>query len=97
MVGALDSLIKLGYRPAAGICTALFMRAAIERTQAGCSAVAPMNRRPPQIAAFFEKLMSCPMNAGVPADNQKECEIKVAGIRNAKSARAARRDRKSVV
>src|SRR5579863_6495877 len=50
-----------------------------------------MNRRPPQMAIFFEKLISCPWKAGVPAASQNECDMNVAGIRKAKSASAIKR------
>lgn len=33
------------------------------------------------MAKFFEKLISCPWKAGVPAASQNECEMNVAGTR----------------
>src|SRR5260370_17417169 len=57
----------------------------------GCPADPAINRRPAQIAMFFEKLISWPWKAGVPAASQNECDTKVAGTIKASSASAARR------
>src|ERR1700728_1163785 len=57
----------------------------------GCPTDPAMNRRPPQMAIFFGKLISCPWKAGVPAASQTECDMNVAGTRTAKSASAIKR------
>src|ERR1700730_11281815 len=50
----------------------------------------PTNNRPPIIARFFKKFMSCPTKTGVPAAaSQNACPTNVASTRNAIRATAA--------